>query len=293
MIRIRQTGSWSPAPAAGPAPRAFGGGFTLIELLVVVAILSLLVALLVPALGRAKAVAREAVCRSNIRQLHLANANYAAEHDGYYVPAAPDIFEGFGGRRRWHGVRESDGVSPDPAENIFDPMESPLRPSLGDGEVRRCPETVDFVRDGAANAFEAACGGYGYNAVGVGSRSYELGYCAEAVRVGMKAEEIARPDATVMFADTALLQGYRDMYLIEYSFAEPPFTVERSDGEVVEGYATSPSIHFRHLERASVVWCDGRATGEPLSFSPLDERLLSRFRIGWFGPEDNSRFDPF
>jgi prepilin-type N-terminal cleavage/methylation domain-containing protein len=52
----------------GPAFR----GFTLIELLIVVAIIALLAALLLPALGRAKDAARLVRCKSNEHQLGVA-----------------------------------------------------------------------------------------------------------------------------------------------------------------------------------------------------------------------------
>jgi prepilin-type N-terminal cleavage/methylation domain-containing protein len=64
-------------------------GFTLIELLVVIAIISLLLALLVPSLGRAKSLARRVACSHNLKQIDLAMDMYTHDHDGKY-PCAQD-----------------------------------------------------------------------------------------------------------------------------------------------------------------------------------------------------------
>ena len=63
-----------------------GGGFTLIELLVVVAIIALLVSILLPALGKAKELARRAVCSSNERQLMTTMHLYLSDSDGIWQP---------------------------------------------------------------------------------------------------------------------------------------------------------------------------------------------------------------
>lgn len=62
-------------------------GFSLIELLVVITIVTVLVALAVPALDKARGSARNAVCLSNLKQLGIFTATYAHEWQ-QYIPAA-------------------------------------------------------------------------------------------------------------------------------------------------------------------------------------------------------------
>ena len=59
--------------------------FTLIELLVVIIIIALLAAMLLPALAKAKATAQQTRCKSNMKQIALANASYATDNKGKYV----------------------------------------------------------------------------------------------------------------------------------------------------------------------------------------------------------------
>jgi prepilin-type processing-associated H-X9-DG protein len=275
-------------------------GFSMVEVLVVVSTISVVVAVSIPALTTAKSRARAIVCRSNLRQLVLANIEYANDNDGFCVPAADDLWlslgVGFGsaGYHRWHGVRDSNNAP-------FDPMKGPLVDYLGDGKVKECPTRVEFTKDqpGTIN-FELGCGGYGYNMAYVGSRlarpcqmDPKRRY-AETVRMA----EIKRPYSTLMFADTAFYQN--EHYLIEYSFAEPPFIV--SGGKTYKESYVKPSIHFRHRGLTNVGWSDGHIEPKPMANmegkagstgSPQAgyDAASARMNIGWFEPVDNTLFD--
>jgi prepilin-type N-terminal cleavage/methylation domain-containing protein len=74
----------SRAPRARFAGRSSRCGFTLIELLVVMAIIAILAAILMPALGRAKAKARAVACINNLRQLGLGYSLWADDHGQKY-----------------------------------------------------------------------------------------------------------------------------------------------------------------------------------------------------------------
>ena len=59
-------------------------GFTLVELLVVISIIALLIALLLPALARAKDLAYNISCQANIRSLCQITAEYSGSNRGFY-----------------------------------------------------------------------------------------------------------------------------------------------------------------------------------------------------------------
>ena len=70
-------------PRTTCAGRGTAHGFTLVELLVVVAVISLLLGLLVPALAEARGISRSTVCTSNLRQWGIAVNMYAHDNEDF------------------------------------------------------------------------------------------------------------------------------------------------------------------------------------------------------------------
>jgi prepilin-type N-terminal cleavage/methylation domain-containing protein/prepilin-type processing-associated H-X9-DG protein len=77
----------------------WSGGFSLLELLVVIAVISLLLAILLPVLRQARIVSRRVVCKSNLKQIALAWHMYLDNNDGLFYQGTNHNYD-FGG---WQG----------------------------------------------------------------------------------------------------------------------------------------------------------------------------------------------
>jgi prepilin-type N-terminal cleavage/methylation domain-containing protein/prepilin-type processing-associated H-X9-DG protein len=71
---------------SSPAKVNARGAFTLIELLVVIAIISILAAMLLPAVNRSQESARKISCMNKVHQLTLSLIMYVDDNKGYYPP---------------------------------------------------------------------------------------------------------------------------------------------------------------------------------------------------------------
>lgn len=136
--------------------------FTLIELLVVITIIALLAALLFPVFAGAREKAMRTVCLGNLRQLALANIQYAVENGGRLS------FPNWGGKDTvcspgWAYDQKLTG-------NIGDLTNGVLWQYLRDAQLYRCPidkppwnsvsqKVSSYVMSGTICAFGATSGG--------------------------------------------------------------------------------------------------------------------------------------
>lgn len=261
--------------------------FTLIELLVVVGIIGMLTTMLLPSLVGAMEAARRVACLNNIRAVVIANTTYAGDNNEHYALAAEGMTGG--NLKRWFGERENTNA---PFE-----LAGPLADYLPSNLVKPCPSFQTFVGGaGQDAAFEAGCGGYGYNELYIGGR-FDLrkgprGYSKSATTGGI---DVA--SQTVMFADTAYKSRFDG--LIAYSFTHAPKWIPSFFGG-----GANPPIHFRHAEKANIGWADTHATSEPMTYSsdytthgPMAAEDVAELGLGWFGkqydslPDANYLFD--
>lgn len=116
------------------APR----GFTLIELLIVVAIVALLMAILLPTVGRTKRMARYTKCAANLRQFAQATNTYAIQNTGRF----PDLNMIGTGANLWdvpHGYYNAHRKVGMPHEAFFCPASD-----LPDEQQRRFTQYSNF-----------------------------------------------------------------------------------------------------------------------------------------------------
>lgn len=213
-------------------------GFTLVELLVVVAIISLLVALLVPALSRAKATSVSTQCLTNLRGLDQMLIMYTNE----YESQTPCIYW------FWNSGAQSPGVMGSlQAYDEAVPIDST-------GGTPNWATVQKIYKNRLCPANKLPCTGWNYT-----TYSFNDGVFASQAPLNFplkKLNSITRPSEIIAMGDAP--QFFPPGNYTWWDFNQPPFTQANLGGGVTGGGSAGVSgntdgsgptgLRYRHFE---------------------------------------------
>ena len=167
-------------------------GFTLIELLVVISILTVLMAILLPSLSRARNTAKAIVCASNVRQIGLAFNAYGVDYDNYIIKACDLRISESGDLQAWNfllipyvGQENNEDAFEDNAKVFFCPSDRDPYP-IGYGSYWHGVPFTSYALNGCyIDGSSRRCG-------------YKLGPAG-----GYRFSDIKRPASCMLMAETS------------------------------------------------------------------------------------------
>lgn len=249
--------------------------FTLIELLVVIAIIAILAALLLPALNAAKEAAREAICKSNQKQLGIGMINYANDAENKMM-----VYFTIGGSMKQYpiflsGNQSGAGIGPDGPKYV------PASAVYG------CPSNRAFMHSavpgGLAGKSDQAYGMFHVltNQGAYAANQWDFAEQISAVNpIHWQVQNIARvpePDNIVWLADSYS------------SYVLPNFGAQMMGNITPTGAVTwNGRLHLVHTAgRANVMFYDGHV--KLLSKTDLYNETLSQWK--YFFLKDGTPFN--
>lgn len=249
--------------------------FTLIELLVVMSVVSLLMAILVPVLARARRHGRTVMCLGNLRQLAIAARLYANNNDDYYPIAYirdPDPMDSLAIYVCWDFVQIKD----------WDTLKERTKPGLlWQGQtiekIQQCPSFK-----GKSNTPSDPYTGYNYNTSYIGHGS------SEAVVMPARTTQVKKPWRCALFGDGEYYDGAN-------KFMRSPFKSECD----TFSFRAAGTQGYRHNGKTNVVWCDGHTSSQKQLYTetpPTEKDKIEKHnnakktKIGFLTP-DNSAYD--
>jgi prepilin-type processing-associated H-X9-DG protein/prepilin-type N-terminal cleavage/methylation domain-containing protein len=243
-------------------------GFTLVELLVVISIIAVLLAVLMPALSKAKATAVRVVCAANMKQVGLCMNMYA---DGNGGTLPPDYMP-----------PRASGTSMSDLTNVY--WQQKLVKYAVNGKVLSCPYFEKMVGTGMTsvekitmeslysatnkerNWYYWFCSGlaqsFGYNHRAFGCGGYAPGFGCYS-RTGMGAGDIRKP---VLQVKQASVRNPSALFLVldnVSSIASAPYSGTDSSGRSNYKEAYHPR-QFRHSNGANILYADGHSSWQKI-----------------------------
>lgn len=248
-LESRQRSSLGIRQSSFVIPQAF----TLIELLVVIAVLAILAALLLPALARSKATAQRIKCVSNLHQLGIAAHLYWDENGGNCFRFTEKTNYG---RLFWFGWIEGDNVPE--GQRQFDPAAGALWPYLQGRGVELCP-SLNYALAQFKLKSKGAAYGYGYN----------LQLSSGLNQPARKITAIPNPSSVAVLADSAQVNTFQPPASPDNPLLEEFYYVNTNRNEA--------TAHFRHAQKAGVVFADGHVAMEKMEPGSLDQNLPAQW----------------
>jgi prepilin-type N-terminal cleavage/methylation domain-containing protein/prepilin-type processing-associated H-X9-DG protein len=246
-----------PQPGAQRPP-----AFTLVELLVVIAIIAILAALLLPTLSRSKGSAQRIKCGSNLRQLGIAMQLYWNDNDGKCFTTKTVSTNG--GVIHWCGWLDS---SRPEGERLYNFSSGKLFPYLSGSDARLCPSLNSATGQLKLKAANIVFFSYGYNGVSLSPPNASLPPISIA--------QLKRPTETALFADAAQINDFQWPASRSNPMLEEWYYLDNPPNSSSPNYY--PHGHFRHSQKASVVFCDGHVGAEKMVAGSLDKKLPGQF----------------
>lgn len=200
-------------------------GFTLVELLVVITIIIVVAALSVVTITRMRDHALKANSIRNLSQLQIANASYAADHTGSFVPIYAYNAEGV---REGNWYQNTDFLS-NLAGDLRDASGEPARSapvSMLDPKVYRAKKGLHY----------SMAASYGMNDSGI------AGVHGPGLKPSHKLHQIPNPSESMAFATAT---DFRTTYN------------SRLKWKGVDGKTSDGALAYRHAGKALVVYFDG------------------------------------
>ena len=241
--------------------------FTLLEMLVVIAVISLLTAVLLPALAAARQQSKTVLCLSNLRQLTIAAGVYTQSNDGYY-PTAYTYQMGY-------PIATSYAWDFTTIKDWSRNQETVIPGLLWQGhtmeKIQQCPAFA-----GEHNWLNDPYTGYNYNTSYVGHGQLE------SIETPARVDQVLQPGNCALFGDGGYAAGAN-------KFMRAPWP-NPADENFHERYAGTQD--YRHAGTTNVASCDGSVRSARTRCTETDKWSKDQIAEGTgFLSPDNSAYD--